>query len=153
MKRLFTLILLFIALGAKAQQTVYTNGIPPLTVSPTGGSLNPTYRWIFGDSVAMKLYLGTAPTNFFQIYTASQVNGKFGIYNPVNFKGNWTSANKFDLNSSIHVTDTVFSKKGMQIGDMTVFLVGGYEVYSRVSGRGGITTFGHSGADGGGAYM
>lgn len=77
MKKLL-LLLLLIPCFATAQQTVWTTGIPPLTVSPTGGSLVPTWRTLFGtDSLTKSLFVGFNSTNFYQIYTAAQQNARF----------------------------------------------------------------------------
>ena len=77
MKRLYTLLILTLLIGLKAQgqQTYFTPGIPPGSTS-----FSPTYRFIGTDSL-FKLFLANGNRTS-QVYTAAQVNSLLGTVLP-----------------------------------------------------------------------
>lgn len=72
MKKRILFILLIAGLRAEAQQTYFTPGVPP-----GSASIALSDRWLTGDSITSKFFIGVAGSQFWLLYTAAQSNLRF----------------------------------------------------------------------------
>lgn len=96
---------------AASAQNYTAPGVPSGTTSFT-----PTFRYkpATPDSSA-QIWQSIGGNKWYRMQTGMDVL----VASQINFKGAGTTSSKFDLNNSIHLSDTVFAKKNIVLGDVT----------------------------------